>query len=172
MYNGTDGKLVKILIGHGHWINSLSLNTDFVLRTGAYDHTGKVYDSKEEGTRMHQWINPCISGGDKVSPEMCFTSLAQQAALERWKTVSGGKPEILASGSDDHTIYLWEPTKSKKPLTRMTGHQVRFVFLFLMAPLVVSNQRLNIRYPFSITATYQPCYFLPRWPSFSKWSVW
>lgn len=26
------------------------------------------------------------------------------------------------SGSDDFTIFLWEPSKSKKPLGRMTGH--------------------------------------------------
>lgn len=27
------------------------------------------------------------------------------------------------SGSDDFTLFLWEPEKSSKPLARMTGHQ-------------------------------------------------
>ena len=27
------------------------------------------------------------------------------------------------SGSDDATMFLWRPEDSKKPLTRMTGHQ-------------------------------------------------
>jgi WD40 repeat protein len=28
-----------------------------------------------------------------------------------------------ATGSDDFTIYLWEPSVSTKPIIRMTGHQ-------------------------------------------------
>lgn len=27
------------------------------------------------------------------------------------------------SGSDDFTLYLWQPEEEKKPVTRMTGHQ-------------------------------------------------
>lgn len=27
------------------------------------------------------------------------------------------------SGSDDFTLFLWEPEENKKPLARMTGHQ-------------------------------------------------
>lgn len=97
IYNAAEGgKLVRVLVGHAHWINSLSLNTDYVLRTGAYDHTGKCPETKEE---------------------------AQKAALQRWQAVTQGKPEKLVSGSDDHTLYLWEPAASKKPLLRMTGHQ-------------------------------------------------
>ena len=34
----------------------------------------------------------------------------------------GGKAEKLASGSDDHTAYLWEPESPKKPVMRLTGH--------------------------------------------------
>lgn len=34
--------------GHGHWVNSLALSTEYVLRTGAYDHTGKTYSTAEE----------------------------------------------------------------------------------------------------------------------------
>jgi ribosome assembly protein 4 len=31
--------------------------------------------------------------------------------------------ELLVSGSDDFTLFLWEPTDNKKSLARMTGHQ-------------------------------------------------
>lgn len=34
--------------GHGHWVNTLALSTEYVLRTGAFDHTGKQYNSAEE----------------------------------------------------------------------------------------------------------------------------
>lgn len=37
--------------------------------------------------------------------------------------MKGGRPEILVSGSDDRTMFLWEPSVSKHPKTRMTGHQ-------------------------------------------------
>ncbi len=31
--------------------------------------------------------------------------------------------ELLVSGSDDHTLFLWRHTQEKKPVARMTGHQ-------------------------------------------------
>lgn len=36
------------LQGHGHWVNSLALSTEYVLRTGAFDHTRKTYSSPAE----------------------------------------------------------------------------------------------------------------------------
>ncbi|KAK9702736.1 ribosome assembly [Basidiobolus ranarum] len=92
----SEGKLVKTLEGHGHWVNTMALSTDSVLRTGAFDHTGKRYTDEEE---------------------------ARQVALKRWEEAKGKRPERLVSGSDDFTMYLWEPLTSKKPIARLTGHQ-------------------------------------------------
>ncbi|KAG2223667.1 hypothetical protein INT45_007245 [Circinella minor] len=92
----SSGVLVKTLQGHGHWVNTLALSTDFVLRTGPFDHTGKKYPTEEE---------------------------SKAAALARYKAFKGSKPERLVSGSDDFTMFFWEPETSKKPITRMTGHQ-------------------------------------------------
>ncbi|KAI7867881.1 WD40-repeat-containing domain protein [Spinellus fusiger] len=92
----SNGSLVKTLQGHGHWVNTLALSTDFVLRTGPFDHTGKRYDTEEE---------------------------AKAAALTRYNAFKGNSPERLVSGSDDFTMFFWEPQTSKKPVTRMTGHQ-------------------------------------------------
>lgn len=92
----SSGMLVKTLQGHGHWVNTLALSTDFVLRTGPYDHTGKRYKSEEE---------------------------AKVAALARYNALKGKGAERLVSGSDDFTMFYWEPEKSKKPIARMTGHQ-------------------------------------------------
>ncbi|KAG0266056.1 hypothetical protein DFQ27_000187 [Actinomortierella ambigua] len=96
VWESTVGKLVKTLEGHAHWVTSLALSTDTVLRTGANDHTGKIYKDESE---------------------------AQKRALERYKQATAGKPERLVSGSDDFTMYLWEPSTNKKPLKRMVGHQ-------------------------------------------------
>lgn len=35
----------------------------------------------------------------------------------------GEAPERLVSGSDDFTLFLWNPAAEKKPVARMTGHQ-------------------------------------------------
>ena len=45
-----------------------------------------------------------------------------QAALQRYESACGSAPERLVSGSDDFTMFLWEPSVSKKPLQRLTGH--------------------------------------------------
>ncbi|KAM7262586.1 hypothetical protein ACFE04_000269 [Oxalis oulophora] len=96
VWETTQGKLIRELKGHGHWVNTLALSTEYVLRTGAFDHTGKQYSSPEE---------------------------MKKVALERYNKMRGGAPERLVSGSDDFTMFLWEPAVSKHPKTRMTGHQ-------------------------------------------------
>lgn len=35
----------------------------------------------------------------------------------------GNEPERLVSGSDDFTLFLWQPENEKQPIARMTGHQ-------------------------------------------------
>ncbi|XP_043814346.1 notchless protein homolog isoform X1 [Manihot esculenta] len=44
-------------------------------------------------------------------------------ALERYNKMKGNGPERLVSGSDDFTMFLWEPAVSTHPKTRLTGHQ-------------------------------------------------
>jgi ribosome assembly protein 4 len=44
-------------------------------------------------------------------------------ALERYQAAKGKQPERLVSGSDDFTMFFWEPEANKKPLARLTGHQ-------------------------------------------------
>jgi len=112
VWSDIDGKLVRVLNGHGHWVNTLALSTDYVLRTGAYDHTGIVPEDAAE---------------------------AKKKAQERYNAVRGAG-EILVSGSDDTTLYLWEPAKAKQSITRMTGHS-RLINLVSFSPdgnLIVS----------------------------------
>ncbi|KAK8959190.1 hypothetical protein KSP40_PGU021730 [Platanthera guangdongensis] len=83
-------------VGHGHWVNSLALSTEYTLRTGAFDHTGKTYSSAEE---------------------------MKEAALAKYGKMKRNAPERLVSGSDDFTMILWEPAINKLPKARLTGHQ-------------------------------------------------
>ena len=95
VWSATEGSLVRSLKGHGHWVNTMSLSTEYALKTGAYDHTGKLpSDGNVKG-----------------------------AARKRYEAAKGGGPERLVTGSDDFTLALWEPDRSAKPVSRMTGHQ-------------------------------------------------
>ncbi|KIM32920.1 hypothetical protein M408DRAFT_326620 [Serendipita vermifera MAFF 305830] len=121
MWDAAQGRCLHILKDHAHWVTTLALNTDFVLRTGPFDHTGKQPSSDEE---------------------------AKAWALERYRKIASQYSETMISGSDDHTLYLWNlfasvsqgrvsggsaaesgahdanvPEKKPKPLTRLTGHQ-------------------------------------------------
>ncbi|KAG8997594.1 hypothetical protein FRB94_003321 [Tulasnella sp. JGI-2019a] len=108
VWDADGGKLLYTLKDHAHWVTTLALSTDFVLRTGPFDHTGKKPASDEE---------------------------AQAWALEKYKLVTAGHPEVLISGSDDHTLYLWNLFPSdrmnvsedrngkQKPVARLLGHQ-------------------------------------------------
>jgi ribosome assembly protein 4 len=81
------------------------VNTDFVLRTGPFDHTSKEPSSDDQ---------------------------AQEWAQKRYDNIVGQASELLISGSDDHTLFLWAPFGSagktgaggkSRPLARLTGHQ-------------------------------------------------
>jgi ribosome assembly protein 4 len=113
VWDANGGKLLHTLKDHAHWVTTLALNTDFVLRTGPFDHTGKKPSSDEEGrngkfTRIHRVLT-LIS--------------AKEWATKRYSAILAAGPELLISGSDDHTLFLWSPSTSTKPLSRLIGHQ-------------------------------------------------
>lgn len=113
VWDANGGKLLHTLKDHAHWVTTLALNTDFVLRTGPFDHLGKKPASDSE---------------------------AQSLALARYNKIVSANGETLISGSDDHTLFLWSlfPSRSGsseasseaaerggklKPVSRLTGHQ-------------------------------------------------
>ena len=99
IWNANKGTLINTLSAHAHWVNHLALSTDLVLRTAFFDHTNDV-------------------------PSTEAAKIAK--AKERFKRAAIINNEIierLVSASDDFTMYLWEPSKSTKPLSRLLGHQ-------------------------------------------------
>jgi len=98
VYNSETGKLIRKLLGHGHWINHLALNTDYVLRSGPFDHTGTKFSSIEEGFLsfcffLFLLIGPSADHSSSFNP-LHFSS-AQQKALQRYLSVKGNRPERL-----------------------------------------------------------------------------
>eukprot|EP00118_Oscarella_pearsei_P008612 m.45424 g.45424 ORF g.45424 m.45424 type:complete len:202 (+) comp33593_c0_seq11:13-618(+) len=81
-------------------VNCLALNTDYVMRTGAFDPSHRT-DVMSKGTAVE----------------------LGKLAKARYAAEKGNRDELLVSGSDDFTLFLWSPSQSKKCIARMTGHQ-------------------------------------------------
>ncbi|XP_052872412.1 protein Notchless [Anopheles cruzii] len=102
MWRAEDGVLCKTFTGHAHWVNSLALSTDYVLRTGPFH---PVMDKAQ----MYGVV-------DKDKDTL------RRMALERYEKVCPDGVESFVSCSDDFTLYLWS-SNQKQFITRMTGHQ-------------------------------------------------
>ncbi|GIY64195.1 notchless protein homolog 1, partial [Caerostris extrusa] len=102
VFRGSDGVLCRTLKGHAHWVNSIALNTDYVIRTGSFD------------PRTASFSRPEIT--DDMGQELAVV------ALKRYESATSGRPEIMVSGSDDFSMMLWSPEKDSKCIARMTGH--------------------------------------------------
>jgi ribosome assembly protein 4 len=94
-----DGTLKHSFNSHGHWVNTLSLSTDYILRTGVF--------GINEQSEIH-----------KTTPDD-KKAMAQRRYFEMTKD----QHERLVSGSDDLTLFLWTPKRSKVPNALLTGHQ-------------------------------------------------
>eukprot|EP00760_Papus_ankaliazontas_P002040 PhM_4_TR10803/c0_g1_i1/m.52610/K14855/RSA4, NLE1; ribosome assembly protein 4 len=108
VWNADEGSQRHVLRGHAHWVNRFTLNTELVIRSGAYDHTKQTFETPEA---------------------------AQAYAKKRYDDVialSNGE-ERLVSCSDDTTLFMWAPCVSSKPITRMHGHQ-DLVFNVMFSP--------------------------------------
>uniref|UniRef100_A0A1A8EQT8 Notchless protein homolog 1 n=1 Tax=Nothobranchius korthausae TaxID=1143690 RepID=A0A1A8EQT8_9TELE len=101
VWRAKDGVQCRTLQGHAHWVNTLALSTDYVLRTGAFEPATATVNLQDLTGSLEE---------------------IKERALERYKKVRGSAPERLVSGSDDFTLFLWNPAEEKKPLARMTGH--------------------------------------------------
>ncbi|CAH1801636.1 unnamed protein product [Owenia fusiformis] len=102
VWRAEDGTLCRTLQGHGHWVNTMALSTDYAIRTGAFDPS-KATINHREITESNEEL--------------------QKMAQERYNNSRLGEDsERLVSGSDDFTLFLWHPETEKKPIARMTGH--------------------------------------------------
>ena len=101
---------LQTLVGHSHWINTMALNTEYILRTGCFD-----YDN--------------IKGSDYYQFSININKLTYNEKIvhagKRYKLFKDkiNSSEKLVTGSDDNTLILWDRVQSSKPLIRMTGHQ-------------------------------------------------
>ncbi|GJQ87041.1 putative NLE (NUC135) domain protein [Trypoxylus dichotomus] len=113
------GTTVRIISGHTKCVTVVKWGGSGLLYTASQDRTVKVWKAKDgilcrtlEGHahwKTHKLIN------DKKQ--------LQDWVYARYKEIVQVCGERLVSGSDDFTLFLWDPEKDKKPLARLTGHQ-------------------------------------------------
>uniref|UniRef100_A0A8D0D184 Notchless protein homolog 1 n=1 Tax=Sander lucioperca TaxID=283035 RepID=A0A8D0D184_SANLU len=105
------GRCEKILTGHTQSVTCVKWGGDGLLYTSSQDRTIKVWRAKD-GVQCRtlqghaHWVNTLALSTDYVLRN----------------SASGSAPERLVSGSDDFTLFMWNPAEDKKPLARMTGH--------------------------------------------------
>lgn len=73
VWSAAEGKLVRTLKGHAHWVNTLALSTEAVLRSGAFDHTGKAPADPQEAMQV-RWVHAHTLGQLAVQPWTCSAS--------------------------------------------------------------------------------------------------
>lgn len=129
----------------------MSLSTDYALRTGAFDHTGAApadpaeakaaaqqrYDAARGGRPERlatgagwvgsAWVVMAPVGRVSCALRSDSTPLdtAGAASVRRYPPELPPLlpvPSSSPTGSDDFTLFLWEPSTQKQPLARMTGH--------------------------------------------------
>jgi len=95
------GDCVNILKGHAHWINTMSINTEHILKNGCFDFENKKIEFSNKREKYEYAVK----------------------RFNKFKLQING--EKIVSGSDDFTLILWDPlTQDKKQqIARMTGHQ-------------------------------------------------
>lgn len=101
------GAIIRVLSGHGHWVNSIAVDADYTLRAGPF---ANCYDGMVDHTVLE---------GLLASPEKRFEFSVKNYSKFR----STRKVEVLASASDDFTMMVWHPLVGKRPVSRSTGHQ-------------------------------------------------
>ncbi|OXA57705.1 notchless protein homolog 1 [Folsomia candida] len=104
VWRASDGVLCRTLEGHGHWVTTLALSSDYVMRTGAFD-------PKDVEILAYKEL-PKLGHGEY-----------QEMAKSRYDAFMANRgPEVLVAGSDDFTLSMWHPTEDNKIKKKMTGH--------------------------------------------------
>jgi ribosome assembly protein 4 len=104
--------MCRSLEGHAHWVNSIALNTDYVIRTGAVDPTAA---HRGKGQRVNGGLLIFNIWCEMLTTFKFLESNAKELALKRFSAVYSPGEERLVSASDDFTLFMWLPEKEKKP---------------------------------------------------------
>merc|ERR1719400_1558022 len=132
VWRASDGALCRTLLGHGHWVNVLALNTDYVMRTGAFDpKDAKVVadDSLLPAEEAKANAETRYNAVMKVVGEEMLVSGSEKTPIARMtghqQLVNDVKfspdARLVASASFDKSIRVW-CGKTGRFLMTLRGH--------------------------------------------------
>ncbi|KAG8230807.1 hypothetical protein J437_LFUL010587 [Ladona fulva] len=105
VWRADDGVLCRTLTGHAHWVNSLTLNTDYVLRIGPFDPVVIKKNGVPQPINNDRKFISTLRGH------------VQSVYMISWSPDS----RLLVSGSADSTLKVWNIQKQKLEL-ELPGH--------------------------------------------------
>ncbi|XRA97462.1 ribosome assembly protein 4 [Pycnococcus provasolii] len=128
VWDAKDGRCLARLTGHAHWVNFISVSTEYVLRTAAFDHTGKF----EGSTHPSHLVEDSPDAAAAMEAARKRYDAALRATTCKVGSLAEAVGERLVSASDDFTMFLWcplgasrvgdTPQVHSKSIARMTGH--------------------------------------------------
>lgn len=119
-YCALQGVLCRTLKGHAHWVNTLTLNVDYILKRGSSFDPHENVNTKDSEL---PWVFlVCLKNLPNTLTDWIYLQIPgevlMKAAKDRYDGVVGTHGERLVSGSDDFTLFLWNPEKDSKPIGR------------------------------------------------------
>ncbi|XP_029175759.1 notchless protein homolog 1 [Nylanderia fulva] len=130
VWRAEDGVLCRTLEGHAHWVNTLALNVDYVLRTGPMQLGSIANNPLEFARTQYESVGEekLVSGSDDFTlflwkPEKEKKPIARmtghQQLINDVKFSPNGR--IIASASFDKSIKLWE-SNTGTYIASLRGH--------------------------------------------------
>ncbi|KYN17648.1 PREDICTED: notchless protein homolog 1 [Trachymyrmex cornetzi] len=133
VWRAEDGILCRTLEGHAHWVNTLALNVDYVLRTGPF-HLGltanKTDSPLEYAKKQYEAVGEekLVSGSDDFTlflwkPEKEKKPIARMTGHQQLINDVKFSPDgrLIASASFDKSIKLWE-SNTGTYIASLRGH--------------------------------------------------
>ena len=73
---------MRSLKGHGHWVNTLALSTECVLRTGAHDHTGRAPSEPQSAQQVRTRLMLVEKSFPSLTSDINYTCTFQPTAAQ------------------------------------------------------------------------------------------
>lgn len=133
VWRASDGILCRTLEGHAHWVNTLALNTDYILKAGPFNLEKNVTMTQESALQRYNNVKNAsgerlVSGSDdftlflwdsETSKKPLARLTGHQQLVNDVKFSPDGR--ILASASFDKSIKLWQ-AKTGQFICTLRGH--------------------------------------------------
>ena len=122
VWNGRTNKLVASLTSHTSSVEAIEWGGQGLLYSASRDRTVKIWSMKSGEYKL---VKTLTGHGHRINTLALNTSAVCRTgpfSNTPYKQALTDGVEILVTGSDDHTLFLWKDPMNCKSSKRMTGH--------------------------------------------------